>query len=99
MAPATVDPARAAESNLSWILGVLVVFHVIAILFVFLRLYTRIFMVKTFGLDDVLICLSMVSLSFFLSVHKLSLIVSSSMLCGFCCSKSIRQPYWPMRTG
>jgi hypothetical protein len=59
MAPATVDPARAAESNLSWILGVLVVFHVIAILFVFLRLYTRIFMVKTFGLDDVLICLSM----------------------------------------
>jgi hypothetical protein len=59
MVPPMVDEARAAESNLPWILGVLVVFHAIAILFVCLRLYTRIFMVKTFGLDDVLICLSM----------------------------------------
>jgi len=57
----TVDPARAAESNLPWILGLTSLFHSIALLFVGLRVYTRLFHVRSFGMDDALIVVSMVS--------------------------------------
>ncbi|KAG9250557.1 uncharacterized protein F5Z01DRAFT_739866 [Emericellopsis atlantica] len=52
------DPARAAQSNLGWILGVNVAFHAIVIVFVALRVYTRVFGVKTFGKDDFLILIA-----------------------------------------
>lgn len=47
-----VDPARAAESNLGQILGVTTTFHVLALVFVGLRLYVRMGMVKATGRDD-----------------------------------------------
>jgi predicted tellurium resistance membrane protein TerC len=56
-----IDPAWAAENNLGWILGVNVVFHVIALVFVCGRLYTRIVMVKSFGVDDALMIAAAVS--------------------------------------
>src|SRR5690242_14753354 len=59
--PRVLDPAEAAESNLGRILGVNGTFHFIAIVFVALRVYTRVFLVKTFGVDDVLIILAIVS--------------------------------------
>ncbi|KAK4243124.1 hypothetical protein C7999DRAFT_18479 [Corynascus novoguineensis] len=52
-----IDPARAAESNTATILGVLTVFHAIALIFVSLRVYARAFVIKTFGTDDVFIVL------------------------------------------
>lgn len=55
-----IDPARAAESNTATILGVLTVFHIIALIFVTLRVYARAFVIKTFGTDDVFIVLSAV---------------------------------------
>lgn len=58
---ADIDPAWAAESNLGWILGVNVVFHVIALGFVAARVYTKIFLVKNFGVDDALIIAAAVS--------------------------------------
>lgn len=56
-----IDPEWAAESNLGWILGVNGVFHVIAIGFVAARIYTRVFLVKTFGIDDALVIAATVS--------------------------------------
>ncbi|KAL2151051.1 hypothetical protein VTH82DRAFT_6149 [Thermothelomyces myriococcoides] len=53
-----IDPARAAESNTGMILGVLTVFHAIALIFVGLRIYARAVIIKTFGKDDVFIVLS-----------------------------------------
>ncbi|KAI8270170.1 hypothetical protein K4K58_011571 [Colletotrichum sp. SAR11_239] len=47
-----VDPARAAESNTAMILAVTGTFHLIALIFVSLRTYTRAAIVKTTGLDD-----------------------------------------------
>lgn len=58
---ADIDPAWAAESNLDWILGVNVVFHVLALGFVCARLYTRLVMVKSFGVDDALMIAAAVS--------------------------------------
>lgn len=57
-----VDPARAAESNLPWLLGLTSLFHSTALLFVGLRIYTRLFHVRSFGMDDALIVVSVVSL-------------------------------------
>jgi hypothetical protein len=59
--PSNKDPARAAESNLGWILGVNVVFHALAIVFVSLGIYTRVAIVKTFGRDDVMLLFAIVS--------------------------------------
>ncbi|KXJ87860.1 hypothetical protein Micbo1qcDRAFT_123999, partial [Microdochium bolleyi] len=56
--PASVDPARAAENNLGWILGLTGLFHATALLFIGLRVYTRLFQVRSFGLDDALIVVS-----------------------------------------
>jgi len=57
----TIDPARAAESNTSMLLGVLTTFHIIALVFVSLRLYSRFFVIKSPGKDDFCIILSAVS--------------------------------------
>ncbi|KAK7911749.1 hypothetical protein PG985_014230 [Apiospora marii] len=53
-----INPARATESNLGWILGVTAAFHGLALIFVGLRTYTRLFIAKTFGKDDALMLMS-----------------------------------------
>ncbi|OAG05345.1 uncharacterized protein CC84DRAFT_1218700 [Paraphaeosphaeria sporulosa] len=58
MAPKNTDPARAAESNLGYLLGVTATFHVVALLFVSMRMYARISLVKAFGRDDALMLAS-----------------------------------------
>lgn len=60
MAPKNTDPVRAAESNLGYLLGVTAAFHFMALLFVGMRMYARIIIVKAFGRDDVLILVSTV---------------------------------------
>ncbi|KAH7007783.1 hypothetical protein EDB80DRAFT_719119 [Ilyonectria destructans] len=55
---ATVDPARAAENSTAQIAGVTTVFHVIALVIVILRSYTRIFIIRNFGLQDAFMILS-----------------------------------------
>ena len=55
MAPKNTDPARAAESNLGYILGVTATLHILALAFVGMRMYARIIIVKAFGTDDALI--------------------------------------------
>ncbi|KAK1753603.1 hypothetical protein QBC47DRAFT_430405 [Echria macrotheca] len=56
--PIPFDPVRAAEDNLGLILGVQSTFHFIALVFVALRIYARVFVVKAFGKDDICIVLS-----------------------------------------
>jgi hypothetical protein len=53
MAPQNTDPARTAESNLGYLLGVTSTFHIIALMFV--GMYARVVIVKAFGRDDTLI--------------------------------------------
>jgi hypothetical protein len=55
MAPQNTEPARAAESNLGYLLGVTATFHIIALMFVGMRMYARVVIVKAFGRDDALI--------------------------------------------
>lgn len=57
----TIDPAWASESNLPRILGVVGVFHFLALLFVGVRLYTRFIVVKSPRNDDVVMVLAAVS--------------------------------------
>jgi hypothetical protein len=54
MAPKNTDPVRAAESNLGYLLVVTATFHVIALVFVGMRMYARVVVVKAFGKDDAL---------------------------------------------
>lgn len=61
MAPKNTDPARAAESNLGYLIGVTGTFHAIALIFVGLRMYARLVVVKAFGKDDALILASIAS--------------------------------------
>ena len=56
-----VDPTRAAESNLCWILGVTAAFHGLALILVGLRVYIRLAIVRSFGKDDAMIVMSAVS--------------------------------------
>ncbi|KAK7917848.1 hypothetical protein PG985_011456 [Apiospora marii] len=58
--PPQIDPESdyAKASNAGRIVGVVAVFHFIALTFVALRTYVRAFMVKSFGLDDGFIILS-----------------------------------------
>ena len=49
------------ESNLGWILGVTTALHGLALIFVGLRTYTRLFIARTFGKDDALMLMSTVS--------------------------------------
>ncbi|GKT88584.1 integral membrane protein [Colletotrichum tofieldiae] len=53
-----LDPEWAAESNTARILAVVTIFHVLALLFVGLRMYARVFVVKAQGWDDLMIVLS-----------------------------------------
>jgi hypothetical protein len=61
MAPKNIDPVRAAESNLGYLLGVTATFHVIALVFVGMRMYARVVVVKAFGKDDALMVAATVS--------------------------------------
>ena len=58
--PLNADPALDDESAVPRILGLGITFHVLALAFFGLRMYTRIFVVKSFGKDDVLMVLCMV---------------------------------------
>ncbi|CAG9945742.1 unnamed protein product [Clonostachys rosea f. rosea IK726] len=53
-----VDPARAAESRVAQIVGVTTVFHVLALIIVILRSYTRLFLVRSFAFPDAFMILS-----------------------------------------
>ncbi|KAF9880066.1 hypothetical protein CkaCkLH20_02020 [Colletotrichum karsti] len=52
MSTTAVDPERAKESNTVMIIAVTGSFHLIALIFVSLRTYTRAAIVKTIGIDD-----------------------------------------------
>ncbi|KAK5660002.1 hypothetical protein OQA88_13468 [Cercophora sp. LCS_1] len=53
-----IDPVRAAESNLPRILGVTTAVHAVALIFVSLRMYARLFVVKSAGKDDICMVIS-----------------------------------------
>jgi hypothetical protein len=60
MDPSAFPPEYVNASNAGRIVGVVGVFHFIALTFVSLRLYVRVFMVRAFGVDDALIVASCV---------------------------------------
>jgi hypothetical protein len=53
-------PEYVNASNAGRIVGVVGAFHFLALTFVSLRVYVRVFMVRAFGVDDALIVLSCV---------------------------------------
>ncbi|KAI1850769.1 hypothetical protein JX265_004480 [Neoarthrinium moseri] len=55
--PRAPDPAYAAESNTTWIVTVVTIFHVIALSCVALRVYARAFVIKKPGWDDLMMVL------------------------------------------
>lgn len=55
------DPALAGESNVPRILGLGITFHALALITYSMRMYTRIFVVKAFGRDDIMMSLCMVN--------------------------------------
>ncbi|KAK1756413.1 hypothetical protein QBC47DRAFT_185774 [Echria macrotheca] len=57
------DPALAGESNVPRILGLGITFHALALVFFGLRMYTRMFVVKSVGKDDVMMVLCMIGLT------------------------------------
>ncbi|KAK4449065.1 hypothetical protein QBC34DRAFT_97790 [Podospora aff. communis PSN243] len=61
--PLVFDPATAHESNVPRILGLGISFHVVALVAFALRIYTRTVIVKSFGKDDLMLCLCMVGLT------------------------------------
>lgn len=54
-------PEYINESNAGRIIALVGVFHFIALIFVTLRVYVRVFMVRAFGIDDGLIIIACVS--------------------------------------
>lgn len=58
--PPIIDPTRAAESNTAQLLAILTTVHIFALLWLLLRLYVRVLVVKAPGRDDVCIVLSAV---------------------------------------
>ena len=60
MDPSAFPPEYVNASNAGRIVGVVGVFHFLALTFVSLRLYVRVFMVRAFGVDDALIVASCV---------------------------------------
>lgn len=59
---ADLPPAYINANNSGRIVGVVGAFHFLALTFVTLRIYVRVFMVRAFGVDDALIIASCVSL-------------------------------------
>lgn len=57
----TINPARAAESNLSHILGVTGAVHAVAFIIASLRVYARVGVLKAAGKDDIAIVACIVS--------------------------------------
>ncbi|KAK4120654.1 hypothetical protein N657DRAFT_553581, partial [Parathielavia appendiculata] len=57
------DPALAGESNVPRILGLGITFHALALICFCMRMYTRIFVVKAFGKDDVMMVLCIIGLT------------------------------------
>lgn len=55
-----VDPSKAGESNVPRILGLGITFYTLALAVFSLRIYTRLVVVRGFGMDDVLMVLCMV---------------------------------------
>jgi hypothetical protein len=68
---ATAKAARDAESNLPFILGITVTFHVLALTAVLLRTYVRTFVVKVMGWDDYTMIGAMVRFKFSLLIFHL----------------------------
>jgi hypothetical protein len=58
-------PDYVNESNAGRIIALVGVFHFIALIFVVLRVYVRLFMVRAFGVDDGLIIVAVVSTCWF----------------------------------
>ena len=58
-------PEYVNESNAGRIIALVGVFHFIALIFVVLRVYVRLFMVRAFGVDDGLIIVAVVSAYWF----------------------------------
>ncbi|KAM7200780.1 hypothetical protein V8F33_003711 [Rhypophila sp. PSN 637] len=57
------NPETAGESNVGRILGLGITFHALALVAFGLRMYTRSVFVKSFGKDDLVMCLCMVGLT------------------------------------
>ncbi|OLN91607.1 hypothetical protein CCHL11_06613 [Colletotrichum chlorophyti] len=57
-AAAPLDPEWAAESNTARIMAIVTIFHVLALIFVVLRIYARVRVIKAPGWDDWVIVLS-----------------------------------------
>jgi hypothetical protein len=62
------DPAYLATNNLPALLGVTGTFHILSWIFVILRVYTRVVLIKCFGKDDALMVLALVSTTYWSSV-------------------------------
>jgi hypothetical protein len=58
--PSTFPPEYVNASNAGRIVGIVGFFHFLALTFVSLRLYVRVFMVRAFGVDDALILMACV---------------------------------------
>lgn len=56
------NPETAGESNVGRILGLGITFHALALVAFALRMYTRSVLVKSFGKDDLTMCLCIVSM-------------------------------------
>lgn len=61
MSTPLIDPARAAESNLPYILGVSGALHAVAFIVALLRIYTRVGILKAAGKDDIAMAACIVS--------------------------------------
>ena len=75
---APIDYSKSDESAVPRILGLGITFHALAWVAFLLRSYTRLFVVRSFGKDDLLMCLCMVGLSL---CPVLFLILSSCRVC------------------
>jgi hypothetical protein len=58
---ASLPPEYVNASNAGRIVGVVGAFHFLALAFVSLRIYVRVFMIRAFGIDDALIVVAYVS--------------------------------------
>jgi hypothetical protein len=59
--PPTIDPEYAAESNATKLMAVITLFQVLSLITVVLRVYCRVVLVKSPGIDDLVMVLGLVS--------------------------------------